>query len=296
VAKDSDGQPALLVSTVHSGSSLPPPVRLENLSVEHGVDCKIWRGDTMTEEGTFTVLRCRSADANLRDHFLSVGGPLVAYMGANPTPAHVALLVNALVQLFRALSEPARKSVQGLWAELFLIARARDCRAMMRAWHPDPDERYDFSAGAERIEVKCAVGRSRRHYFSLEQVSPPATTVVLIASVCTDRAGGGTSLGNLMTELRARLTLDPELLLRLESVAALTLGRSLLEALKEAYDLELAEQSLRFFDVAAIPRPAGQMPREVSEVRFVADLSSVETTDLALHTGASGLFEAALPR
>ena len=57
----------------------------------------------------------------------------------------------------------------------------------------------------------------------------------------------------------------------------------------------MAEASLRFFEVAAIPRPGGTMPFEVTEVRFVADLNRVKPVDLSHFAGSGGLFDAALP-
>lgn len=241
----------------------------------------------------FTVLRCLSDDEAIQGHFLTVGGPFLACLGEHPAPTQVSRFLETLVALFRALSEPPRKSVQGLWAELYLITRARDSRALVKAWHASPDERYDFSGGSQRIEVKCAVGRGRVHHFSLEQLTPPDMTVVLIASLCTERSGGGTSLRELLAKARAQLSGDPALLLRLESVVGGTLGESLSRALDESYDLEMATQSLGFYEVDAVPRPPGPLPREVREVRFTADLTHIEAVDLALFTGAGGLFQAA---
>ena len=295
MAKDSTGEPLLLVNTAPADGSVPPPIRLENLAVEHGVRCKIWQGKRVVEEGAFTVLRCLSPDPGIQGHFLRVGAPFLACLGPNPAPSQVSRFLDTVVELFRALSEPPRKSVQGLWAELYLIMRARDCRGMMKAWHTSPNERYDFSAGSQRIEVKCAVGRARMHHFALQQLSPPAMTVLLVVSVCTERSGGGTSLRDLLNTLRARLSEEPDLLLRLESVVGATLGNGLVQAMDEAYDRQMADQSIRFFEVSSIPKPSGTIPNEVSDVRFVADLTRVEPVDLALFTSARGLFEAALP-
>jgi len=291
-----DGSPALLIGTVGKvleGS--PPPVRLENLSVEHRVLCRVWYGTKVVEEGVFTVLKCPSADGSVRDYFLRVGGPLLLALGNRPSDQQISELVDALVEMFRALAEPPRKSVQGLWAELFLIDRSRAVQLMCAAWHQSPDERYDFSAGRERIEVKSTAGRARRHHFSLEQLTPPATATVLVASVCVERAGGGTSLRDLMAKVKARLASAPDIVVRIDSVVAATLGQGLLAGLEEAFDEQLAAESLAFYKAEAIPKP-GQVPIGVSEVRFVADLSAVTPIDPAMSGGADGLFDAVASR
>jgi Putative PD-(D/E)XK family member, (DUF4420) len=274
--------------------SIPPPVRLENLFVEHGVKCKIWHDAQLVEEGLFTVIRCVAPNSVLRHQFFALTTPFLFALGTDPTPSRVAMVIDALVELFRALTKPPRKSVQGLWAELYFIARARDCKALVGAWHASPDERYDFAIGNHRIEVKSSARRERRHHFSLEQLSPPVRTIVLIASVCAEPSGGGTSLRDLLNKIRSRLSGDSLLLLHLESVVGATLGRSLLEAMGEAYDVQMADQSLRFFEVAAVPRPGGPIPFEVSDVRFLVDLTHVRTVQLADFGGTGVLFEAAL--
>jgi hypothetical protein len=54
--------------------------------------------------------------------------------------------------------------------------RHRSCGA----GHQLPDERFDFALAEERSEVKAAVGRVRRHHFSLEQLLPiPGVDVLL---------------------------------------------------------------------------------------------------------------------
>ena len=295
VAKSSANEPLLLVSTLASDMPIPPPVRLENLTVTHGVNCRILQGERVVEEGVFTVLRCLSADPWLRSYFFSIGAPFLSSLGPSPAPTQVAQLLNVVVELFRALSDPPRKSVQGLWAELFLITCARDARAAAKAWHVAPGERYDFSAGIQRIEVKCAVGRERRHHFSLAQLTPPSAAAVLVASICTERSGGGTSLGVFLTKLRSCLSGDTDTLLRVESVIAGTLGTKLGTALEETFDLEMAQESLAFFDLSSVPRPPGNIPPEVSDVRFVADLTHLRGVDPRRLVDGGGLFEAATP-
>jgi putative PD-(D/E)XK family protein DUF4420 len=293
IGKDVSGSPALLISTEETGSATYP-VQLENLSVQHGVRCRIWRDGRMIEEGTFTVLLCPSPNPIVVDYFLQVIPPFLAVLGEHPTDAQVTELVKGLVDLFQALSEPPRKSVQGLWAELFLIAQAQDPREMIRAWHVNPTERYDFNSGTERIEVKSAAGRTRVHHFSIDQLSPPQTAVLVVASVLVEMSGGGTSIRDLAVEVKSRLNGAPDLLARLESVLGWTLGDGLLKARDQGFDVELAKQSLKYFQASNIPKPTGDIPEEVFDIRFRADLTNTESIDLQSLATTPGLFSAAL--
>ncbi len=291
VGKDADGSPALLVRVGYVPESVPD-IRLENLSISFGIPCRVWHANAAVEEGLFTVIRCPTQDASIRIHFLEVAGPFLRALGPSPTPARITTLVESLVQLFRALAAPSRKSVQGVWAELFVIEQSQDSKTLTRAWHDLPEERYDFSAGVQRLEVKSAAGRLRRHTFSLEQLQAPGAAIVLIASVLMERAAGGVSLGELAESTRSKVGHDPELVLHIETVLGTTLGAGLRVAMDERYDTELARESLTFFEAHAIPRPPGDMPRGVTDVRFVADLSGVPPATLEHFAGGTGLFSA----
>lgn len=72
--------------------------------------------------------------------------------------------MNQLIELFRAIAKPARKSLQGLWAELFLISRAHQPAILVNAWHTVVEDRYGFAVDNQRIEVKGFSGQIRQHY------------------------------------------------------------------------------------------------------------------------------------
>jgi len=295
LGKDENGAPALLVSVAaRSGHGWLAPITLEHLAVQHDVACRVSRPDGTTEDGQFTVLRCRSTDPALHTYFLRVAGSIVTLLGATPSHSDVSMAIDRLVELFRALDAPPQKSVQGLWAELFLIARARDSAALVRAWHKLPGDRFDFSAGGHRIEVKSAVGRVRQHYFSVEQLRPVAEMRLLIASLFVERAGAGTSLGDLVTQVRTKVSSDAELLLHVDRIVSLTLGSRWPHGQDERFDRELAENSLAFFEPATIPQIGSDLPLGVSEVRFRANLRGVPTVDLRQYIAEGGLFRATL--
>lgn len=72
--------------------------------------------------------------------------------------------MNQLIELFRAIAKPARKSLQGLWAELFLISQACQPAILVDAWHTAPEDSYDFAVDNQRIEVKSFSGQICQHH------------------------------------------------------------------------------------------------------------------------------------
>jgi hypothetical protein len=203
--------------------------------------------------------------------------------------------ISGLVELFQALTAPATKSVQGVWAELLLIRYATDPQSVVMAWHSLPQERVDFVSGIQRIEMKSSSARERVHHFSLEQLSPPASARLLVASVFVERTGGGVSLGLLAQQTRTRLEHSSELLTHFDAKFYASLGEAWRESLDDRFDLDLARESLRYFDSTNVPKIDTPLPVGVSSVRFRADLSRAPTLHEDELAGLGGLFEAASP-
>jgi hypothetical protein len=158
-----------------------------------------------------------------------------------------------------------------------------------------PGEVYDFSASSQRLEVKSASGEERNHYFTLEQLHPPAGTRVLVASLFVKRAGGGQSLAELLDRVRPRVTGDPNLFLQVDRVVAASLGQSWRNALDDRFDCERAQESLQFYDAQSIPRIGQNLPPGVSDVRFKSDLTKATPLGIVALREAGGLFQAVLP-
>jgi len=297
LAKDAHDTPSLLISvTDTSGSERPVPIKLEHLTVQYDVDCRISRSDGSIEEDRFTVVRCTGLDKALHTYFLRSIGAIVISLGMTPSRLDVAHAIKNLTTLFRAMTEKPRKSVQGLWAELLLIARAYDAAAMVAAWHVTSEDRYDFSSGNQRIEVKSTSARVRQHYFTLEQLCPPTDTTLLIASLFVGYAGAGTSVMELAEQIRSRVSDNPDLLLHVDQIISLTLGENWRDALEARFDVELAEDSLAFFEVSAIPMVGRDLPPGVSSVSFKSDLSGCPPATIQNFRSLGGLFQAALRR
>lgn len=294
LGKDPSGAPALLVSLPSGGPTLPP-VELEHLAVQHGVRCRLFRAGQEPEAATVTLVRCREPERMVRDYFLSVIEGVLPMIGEEPSDARVREVIGGLIELFRALELPPRKSVQGLWGELYVLAQAGDIITMLAAWHAAPEEPYDFTGSGQRIEVKSASGE-RAHHFSLAQLHPPAGATAIVASLIVDRAGGGVSLGELLDRARVRVSANADLVAALDRIAAASLGQSWRRALAERFDWERAQESLLFFDAGAVPSiHPSHVPDSVSEVRFRARLVGVPSLTEATMRERGGLYQAVLP-
>lgn len=296
IAKDAAGR-ALILASVAGGPGAPlPPLVLEHLRVEPARPCRVRRPEGAVEPGIFTVVTCDTTDVALRSYFLLVAGLIVESSTEPPNSNQLQGKVEAFVELFRAMQQPARKPAQGLWAELALILWSRTPETLLRAWHAQPDERFDFSLGRDRVEVKSTVGPQRKHHFSQSQLDVPRGARGLIASMFVERAGGGVSIRSLMDHIGALVVSQPDLVLRLETVVVATLGSSLRISSAESFDLERAKESLRFFDVLAIPHIPSPIPQAVTDVRFVADLGGVPSVDLrTMSSDGAGALISCLP-
>ena len=108
--------------------------------------------------------------------------------------------------------------------------------------------------GKDRLEVKAAAGQLRIHHFSLEQLRPPFPTRAVVASLLTEHTAGGTSIADLVDDIRCGIG-DAELLIRMDAVVAGILGANWREADTVRYDAQLAVELLRFVDRGRTYRP-----------------------------------------
>ena len=296
VGRDGEGNPAVLIETTGStGAAALPDFTGRHLQIGHGVNCAISVGGAEVERGRFSVLTCVDADDVLADRFFDAVETLLRSLGETPATEELRRVIAGLIELFRLSTQPSRGTVQGLWAELWLIAGARDPEVLLSAWHAEPTDMYDFNRGLERIELKSAGQRRRTHHFSHRQLAPPSGTRVAIGSIFVESSGGGPTIAALVERIRRRVD-EPRLLRRLDYVVASTLGSDWRSGMEAAFDSELASESLRFFEVGAVPSIPPGFPAAVSDIRYVSDLSEVEalTHEQVLRYGE--LFAAVAPR
>ena len=295
VGRDSQGDPAILIETTGTaGAAALSDFEGRHVRVWHGVSCSVSEAGVEVGREQFSVVTCVDSDDLLKDRFFDATETLLRSLGETPAIEELRRVVAGLIELFRLASQPPRGTIQGLWAELWVIAQAREPDVLLDAWHAEPSDAYDFNSGPERIEIKSTSQRTRKHNFSHRQLQPPTGTRVAIASVFVESSGGGPTISALVDRLRRRVA-EPRALRRLDYVVASTLGADWRPGVEAAFDAELASESLRFYAVEDIPSLPSDIPPGISDIRYVSDISGVQalTSEEMLRDG--DLFVATVP-
>jgi hypothetical protein len=294
VCKDLEGRPGLLLPASSEGGSVANYL-LQHLQVVGSLPCRIVDEDGQTISGHFASIRCLSGDREIQEYFLHVAEMLVDALPLNASASDVLEAIERLVALFRAISQPSRKSAAGLWGELFLIVNSREPYVLLKSWHGEANEEVDFSDGRQRLEVKCSSDGTRRHHFSLEQLTPPSGSNQVVASMLLEAAAGGKSLKELWEMAREVASGDSDLLYKIESSCAAMLGPDWQDSVDFKYDEQRATESLRFYDVQDVPKIQTELPRGVTEVRFKSDLDLATPLRIEDLGGMGTLYGSAVP-
>jgi hypothetical protein len=289
LAKSASGE-AVVLFPVEKPSAPLPPIELRHLSVLFAARCRVVGSED--EERLYTVVQCHGEDA-LRAYFFSMVGALLKRRSDQPPTANdIQSSVRALIELFRAAAQPATRSLRGLWGELLVLAISSDPRTLAEGWHITGDERFDFSLDSHRLEVKTGSRGSRRHHFSLDQLSAEGLQVCVI-SLQIEPAAGGLALTDLIDLVTPKLR-GPTAVARFVATVANVLGSDWGDY-RSRFDQVLAAASVRFVAADDVPKVSLPLPLGVGQVEFVADLEHCPVLTPMDLRRAGALWEAAIP-
>lgn len=274
------GFPVILISSKFDKTYLSQKnIKLKYIELTHNLECRV------TENGkskidNYSVIIFKNNEEILQNYFLGIAQSLLNSLSKKPTQKEVFETFKNFVEIFRSLTETPTKTVQGLWTELLLIEQSRNPSTLINYWHIIPEEKFDFNADSEKIEVKSSSNLERVHIFTAEQLNPTNDCQVIIASVFTKQVSNGLNILNLLDKIDNRIT-DNELKEKLYRIVSKTLGNTFEQTTKIKYDYDLAKNSLRFYrhqDISKVERI--NIPERVSEVKFKSDLTNIKPTDL----------------
>lgn len=264
-----NNQPLLLLSCVDSASLRRPPIRLQNLTVEFGVQYRVRTSSSIVEDN-FVVISLHGEDLTLAEPFCLASDALLAALPEVPSAVNIEGVVRQFVELLSAMSLPSARAVAGLWAELWLMYVAADRRAAIAAWHLDTTDRFDFSFPSHFVEVKATEREQRNHDFSYEQLRR-STLPIRIVSLRLRHAQGGKSVSDLVESLQTDL--NPDLRTKLVRNVFGAIGSAVSEAFEIRFDEKFAAENLRTIAGDKVPAVTIPATGPISAVRFRVNLS-----------------------
>lgn len=270
----SDGLPMFFIECIDK--ELTSDIKLEGFNVLFNRKCSVLDIDAnITKEKYFTIVTMKNNNVDMQKYFFQVIFLVLMRLPNKPKTLLLKVEISKLIELFTAPPKFSKDTVKGLWAELFVIEQGRNPEYLAKAWHSDPNAKYDFNDSDNKIEVKATSGSSRTHVFALEQLNPNSGSSLLIASVFVNQTGLGKSIFDLLDSICAVIK-DTEVQLKAKEQVFKTIGPHVEEANKLVFDYTYAVDSYRLYNYNSIPSiPIDVIPVEVTNIHFRSDLSNV---------------------
>jgi hypothetical protein len=252
---------------------------LFNIKISHNLKCEIESDDKVTHIN-FSVVSYIGQNNDVKELFLSTCQILIKSLGQSPSNKQIKHTVGKFIELFKAVKETPRNSIQGLWCELFLIEQSSFPEKLIAGWHSIPEEKFDFSFGKLRLEVKSSASDSRIHHFSSRQLNPINDTEIIIASVLVSSNVAGFGINDLLIKINGKLNEFPKQKEKLHLLVYWTLGIDIEKVNQIKFDYELAKSSLHFYQSTSIPKiEDNNIPKEVSNLKFISNLVNSSPID-----------------
>ena len=278
------GFPVILISSKFDQTHLSQKnIKLKYIELTHNLECKVSENGK-SKIDNYSVIIFKSNEETMQNYFLGIAQSLLNSLSKQPTQKEVFETFKNFIEIFRSLTEIPTKTIQGLWAELMLIEQSKNPETLINYWHNIPEEKFDFNADSQKIEVKSSSNLERVHIFTAEQLNPPNDSQVLIASIFTKQVSNGINVLDLLDKIDNRIK-EIELKEKIYRIVSRTLGNTFEQTTKIKYDYDLAKNSLRFYkhqDISKVERI--NIPERVSEVKFKSDLTKINPIDINLFT------------
>lgn len=275
IGVSSEGYPTFFIKA--SGKDEALDITLEFIKVLFNRTCRLIENDEVREMDGYAIVSMSASNGDYQKYFIDVLCILLQELPDNVTIKILKTELIKIADLFSNLSKPSKKTLQGLWAELFIIEQAKSPEYLLQAWHISPNDKFDFNDGRDKIEVKSTRTVRRVHKFSLEQLHPNTNSNLIIASVFVIETGKGKTIFDLKDSICKKVS-DLGLQFRLNEIIVQTLGFDFDKVNDISFDYQQALDTLMFYDVRDIPTIAIEsIPESISNIHFDCDLSAVQT-------------------
>ncbi|GAC1370640.1 MAG: hypothetical protein NVS3B3_03550 [Aquirhabdus sp.] len=133
LAKAIDGSPIFLL---HDPDSIEfsPTIELTKISIQFNSCCRV-KTEKGIFEDKFAVVSCTPTIPELYELFVGCFAAMVEQLPCKASTLDIRNCIQKLLDLFRIISRPSSREINGLWAELFVISMCKDISQALTAWH-----------------------------------------------------------------------------------------------------------------------------------------------------------------
>jgi hypothetical protein len=284
-----EGLPLFFIATEDT-NKVSIDIDLKLIQVAFQKNCKLISKEGDKSDGIYTIVSLKTDSEDIGKYFVNTLHNLVKQLELNPSFVQIKTELNNLINLFRSLSKPAKKTIQGLWTELLFINQSNDVEYVIKSWHKGKNDRYDFNDGIDKVEIKSTSKNDRIHRFSLSQLKEIKDTVIIIGSTFTVETGKGINANDLIETISEKVS-DPSLILKIYHEVAETMGDEFENIFDIYFDYNLALNSIQYFDVRDIPNLSDNfISPAITNVKYDCNLSNVNS--IATESNPSQLLKA----
>ena len=250
-------------------------IHLRIIDVLFNQKCNLSVNNKLIADKKYCMVVMKDSEDDLIKYFLDVIFLILEKLPKQPTTKQLAIELAKITHLFTNIPAISAETIQGLWAEMLVIEQSSNPDYLIRSWHINPTDKYDFNDGSDKIEVKSTTKQTRSHLFAIEQLNPNQGSNLVIASIQMTKTGIGCSLFDLEEKIISKIK-DSDSAIRLKEIIVSTIGLHLSEISTIYYDYAQAVDSLKFYDYKVVPSISMDcIPQNVSNVHFTVDFSNV---------------------
>jgi hypothetical protein len=249
--------------------------RYEHMQVQLDQKLSVEYGNSVAIERIFHVLSFRSDDKNIQIYFLQYIEGVVNKMGDYIQFQDLVPLLATALSLFRLVSSPPKTELQGLWAELCMIAESSNPEDMANEWHVTNSTLWDFQSKDRIVEVKSTTSGQRIHEFKNDQLLMPKNVETsVIASFILTRTDDGESIWDLLKEINRKVS--PKASEKVYKLVHELLGNRIAQSESIRFDRRMAKSQLLFYAIDSVPAfDRTSIPLEISDVRFKVNFTGI---------------------
>ena len=273
IGKNFEGLPSILIKTKDQ-ESIVSNYKGANILLRFNENCKIHE-DNMSS--MFTILSCRSDDELTIKMFLDICETTIPQLNNEPSAEEIKKITNVIIELFKEISDKKR-SIIGLWGELFLISSSSNKEKTLQAWHENPTDKYDFFDDNQALEVKCTSKTDRIHKFQHDQLLSEIKDHYIASIMVSENSNDGLSVLDLYEDIKKN-KLPVNLINKLKKNFYRVVGSNPKEDLNEfKFDIDYSKKNLMYYKLKDINTLVNN-DDSVTDISYNVDLSRKKNVD-----------------